>query len=463
MMKKIGAFLIGLFLVAVSPVPGDAQFADQATAIQSVAGTNTITGTLPNVVTYFDIVNVLMKLTPVGTNTGPATLNLNSIGADAIVKPTAAGLVALTGGELVANQPAILMLIPGGNIVLLSVTSTTVAAANLANSALSAMGLPVNMQINAAASANQLTVSLCAINSGSNTCNNPSATSPLLMSFRDTTAANGDPVIISQQTALAFTALSTSSFGCVTATTCRLWVVGINNAGTMALCLFNALSGISVAPINEAANQTSQSGTTGGASAQLYYCSASAVTGKAIRILGYIEATWVSGTGWSTTPSLVQIFGPGIKKPGDVVQRQAGTSTAGIVCTTDTQTGVSASITPTSAANIIHGTGDVVLQGGSVGATGNARLSRGTGPTYFGNEPGIQFPAATTTVAGLKAEGFNVPSTTSPTTYYVYCGIGVTGTVSFNPANVPLFLFLEEIMSAIDPVANDNRPLRMVG
>ena len=447
MMKKIGAFLIGLFLVAVSAVQGDAQFADQATAIQSVAGTNTITGTLPNVVTYFDIVNVLMKLTPVGTNTGPATLNLNSIGADAIVKPTAAGLVALTGGELVANQPVILMLIPGGNIVLLSVTSTTVAAANLANSALSAMGLPVNMQINAAASANQLTVSLCAINSGSNTCNNPSATSPLLMSFRDTTAANGDPVIISQQTALAFTALSTSSFGCVTATTCRLWIVGINNAGTMALCLFNAFSGISVAPINEAANQTSQSGTTGGASAQLYYCSASAVTGKAIRILGYVEATWVSGTGWSTTPSLVQIFGPGIKKPGDVVQTvYANTSTSG-------SGGLTASITPTSAVNLVLVNATQVLSA-AAGVTIVARLERGATPLgqpiTFGSTG-----AAITTSGSASFVSLDAPATVSSQAYSV---VATGGSGTFSGGTITL----QEIMASLEP-ANDDQPLRMVG
>ena len=379
MMKKIGAALFALIFFAML-VPAGAQFADQATLATSVAGTNTITATLPNISSVADIVGVLVKIIPANTNTGSATINFSSVGAETIYKPTGAGLVTLTGGELVAGQPALLMLIPGGDMVLLSVTSTTVGASNLANSALSAMSLPVNMQINAAVSADQLTVSLCAINSGSNACNNPSATSPLLISFRDTTAANGDPVILSQQAGLSFTALSTSSFGCITATTCRLWVIGINNGGTLALCLFNALLGTTVAPINEAADQTSQTGTTGGASAQLCYCSASAVTGKAIRILGYIEATWVSGTGWSTTPSLVQIFGPGIKKPGDILQRifsVNSTAYTGSNSSYSAATNFNQAIVPTSAANLIAVHAEANFQS-TANDGSDIRISRGT-------------------------------------------------------------------------------------
>lgn len=463
MMKKIGAALFALIFFAMLS-PAGAQFADQATAIQSVAGTNTITGQLPNMSGYPDVLNVLVKLTPANGNVAgsPTTLNLNSLGAITIYKPTLGGIVPLTGTELVAGQPAVLMY-NGTVFVLLSVASTTVGASNLANSALSAMSLPVNMQINAAVSANQLTVSLCAINSGSNTCNNPSATSPLLISFRDTTAANGDPVILSQQAALNFTALSTSSFGCLTATTCRLWVIGINNGGTLALCLFNALQGTTVAPINEAANQTSQTGTTGGASAQLYYCSASAVTGKAIRILGYVEATWVSGTGWSTTPSLVQIFGPGIKKPGDTVQRLFSTNITQTSTTTSyaAATNFNQAITPTSAANLIYAHAEANYQT-TANDGSNAQLSRGTGcSTLIGNNAVL---SGSTSVIGMApVTGFDSPNTASPVTYALCIKSGVNGATSINgnAGNISS-MTLEEIMSAIEP-ANDDLPIRMVG
>lgn len=462
MMKKIGAAFVALFFFATL-VPAGAQFADQATLATSVAGTNTITATLPNISSVADIVGVLVKIIPANTNTGSATINFSSVGAETIYKPTGAGLVTLTGGELVAGQPALLMLIPGGDMVLLSVTSTTVGASNLANSALSAMALPTNMQISAGVSANQLSVSLCAINSGSNTCNNPSATSPLLVSFRDTTAANGDPVIISQQAALSFTILSTSNLGCVTATTCRLWVVGINNAGTMALCLFNALLGTTVAPINEAANQTSQSGTTGGASAQLYYCSTASVTGKAIRILGYIEATWVSGTGWSTTPSLVQIFGPGIKKPGDVVQRLFSTNSTQTSSTTSyaAATNFNQAIIPTSAANLIHSVAFANFQT-TANDGSNLQLSRGTAcSTLIGTNVVASGSAAVISDAALEA--YDSPNTTSSVTYALCLKASVNAATSINgnTGNISS-MTVEEIMSALEP-ANDDQPLRMVG
>ena len=447
--------------------PAQAQFADQASYAGTGAGTaNAQTITLNNVGAYTQIVGVLVKYVPGATNTGSATINVNSIGGITVKKPSPGGFVNLSGGELVTGQTVVVMY-DGTNFDLLSVVSTTVGASNLANSALSSMGLSTNLQINAAVGSNQLTVTLCTINSGSNTCNAPTAANPLLVAFRDTTAANGDPVIISQQATLAITALSTSSFGCVTATTCRLWVVGINNAGTMALCLFNALSGTTIAPINEAANQTSASGTTGGTSAQTYYCSTSAVTSKAIRILGYVEATWLSGTGWSTTPSLVQIFGPGIKKPGDVVQIVRGsliTATTNIQ-ETQTQTAITASITPTSAANPVNVRCDCEVTTGPAGS-GILQLSRGTTPTLFGNVAFYGQAGSGNTAWSATISGLDKPNTTSSQSYYVFgecatnnnCVTNDSGG-SFQPSSQ---LILQEIMGSLEP-ANDNLPLRMVG
>jgi len=426
--------------------PAQAQFADQASYAGTGAGTaNAQTITLNNVGAYTQIVGVLVKYVPGATNTGSATINVNSIGGITVKKPSPGGFVNLSGGELVTGQTVVVMY-DGTNFDLLSVVSTTVGASNLANSALSSIGTPTNLQINAAVGSNQLTVTLCTTNSGSNTCNAPTAANPVLVGFRDTTAANGDPVIISQQATLAITALSTSSFGCVTATTCRLWVVGINNAGTMALCLFNALSGSSIAPINEAANQTSQSGTTGGASAQLYYCSTSAVTSKAIRILGYVEATWLSGTGWSTTPSLVQIFGPGIKKPGDVVQD---------LVTAGTSASPSQSITPTSAANLVRLSAAMNCGSGTANNADTVTFKRAS--TTLVTET-IGGPAGSTSTTAAVTGYLDAPATTSSTAYSIAVSGsgGCSGTVHGSMVEV------QEIMSSLES-ANDNVSLRMVG
>lgn len=459
-MNKFTAALIAVLIWIICLVPSSAQFADQATAIQSVAGTNTITGTLPNIVSYADIVNVLMKLTPAGINTGSATINLNGIGASPIFKPSAAGLIPLTGGELVANQPVLLMLISGGNVVLLSVTSTTVAASNLANSALG-FNMPTNLQLNASVGSNQLTIAVKGNNGA-----DPSATNPVLFPFRDTTIANGDPIIVSLQAALGFTIGSGSTMGCVSGQMCRLWVVAFNNAGTVQLCAFNALSGRSVAPINEGVLQTSQSGTSGGSSAQLYYCNANAVTNKAIRILGYVEISETAAGTWATGPTYVQLFGPGIKKPGDVMQSVSPTpiTTMTNLQTTQTQSAVTASITPTSAANVIEANCFCSILLGLNGAA-VLQFSRGTSPTLFGSAAFVG--SASSPVFSLQASvyGIDIPNTTSSTTYYIYgqttvnSNATVNGVGTYNPSSV---IVLKEIMSALEP-ANDDQPIRMVG
>lgn len=84
---------------ALTPIPG------------TLAGTNAITHTpltdTPTVAAYSNY----MQFTGVSaaTNTGAATFQVGSLAALAIYKDTAAGPVALTGGEIVQNTKLILM------------------------------------------------------------------------------------------------------------------------------------------------------------------------------------------------------------------------------------------------------------------------------------------------------------------------------------------------------------------
>ena len=93
-----------------------------------------------------------------------------------------------------------------------------------------------------------------------------------------------------------------------------------------------------------------------------------AVTAKAMRILGYMD--WSSGLTtagtWAIVPTLVQLFGPGISKPGDIVQRagneitatSSGTTTIPFDDTipqnTEGDQYFSQAITPDSAANLLE-------------------------------------------------------------------------------------------------------------
>ena len=102
--------------------------------IGTIAGTDTITGSLTPAITAY-ATGMLLTFVPAATNTAAATLNIDTLGAKSVVKETT---TALAAGDLVINVPAVL-LYDGTNFLLLnpqkisSVTATgTVTAATVA-------------------------------------------------------------------------------------------------------------------------------------------------------------------------------------------------------------------------------------------------------------------------------------------------------------------------------------------
>lgn len=467
-------FLLSVWLLFAAVAPSAAQFADQATFAGAGAGSaNAQTITVANATSYANLRGVAVKYIPGATNTTAATLAVSgnsgvlSGGPISFRRPTSSGLAALAGGEIVTGQ-AVMIMYDGTYFVILSTpnTSLSVAASNLATSALE-FGMPVNLQLNATVSANALTIAVKG-NNGSDA----SATNPVLIPFRDVTIANGGPVVVSLQTALSFTIASGSTMGCVSGQMCRLWVVAINNAGTAALCAFNALSGRDVAPINEGGLQTSASGTSGGNSAQTYYCSTSAVSSKAVRIVGYVEVKEVTAGTWATGPTLVQLFGPGLKKPGDVVQTVSVTSASStsVSSTAKVATSLAKSITPTSEANLVmvSAVGQLTDTTNSIASAGSATLWRGTGTTQIGNTNTVGSNGLSNAYSvPVSLLAIDLPTSTSAVQYGVYIALeNGTATVGFLTGyatiNVPAstgVMILNEIMAS-----NDNSPpLSMVG
>jgi len=421
-------------------IPASAQFADQATYAGNGAGTaNAQTISLPNATSYSDLVGVIVKYVPGATNTGDATLTVNSfVTSPHFRKPSGAGLVALAGGEIVTGQPVWIMY-DGTYFDVLSVVSNSYGASNVSTSAMS-FGPPVNLQINASVGSNNLTVAI-----KGNDGNDPSSSNPVLVAFRDSTIANGGPKIVSLQSALSFTVNSGNTMGCTSGVMCRLWLTlicvsgtectGSGGGDTLALCAINPRSGSSIGPINEAALQTSASGTNGGSSAQTYYCNVSGVTGRAIRIVGYLDVQEVTAGTWATAPTYVQLFGPGIKKPGEVVQTVYVTtsSTTSVSSATNVATGLAASITPTSAANLIRIRAFGWMASSQTPASANSaytQLFRNTGTTAIGNSSPLGM--GTITSGGMSAGTANfavdAPNTTSSTQYGLY--IAATGSLS---------------------------------
>ena len=70
--------------------------------LSSVAGTNTVTGTVSPAITAY-VTGQQFLLTPANTNTGATTLNINSVGGGAVQSHAQ----ALAGGELIATVPVV--------------------------------------------------------------------------------------------------------------------------------------------------------------------------------------------------------------------------------------------------------------------------------------------------------------------------------------------------------------------
>ena len=387
-----------------------------------------------------------------GGTLGKVTLNGSTSGSVAIQPAAAAGTGTLF--QLPASN--------GSNGQVLQtdgtgVTSWAAQSSTLANSSL-AFSVPVNLGISVVASANALTVSVLGNNGSA-----PSSTNQVLVSYRDTTTASGLPTVVSQQAALSITVAAGNTMGCTSAVACRLWIIMMNNAGTNALCLFNASSSTQIFPINEGALQASAAGTTGGSSTNVYYCTASSISNKAIRIVGYLEATEATAGTWATSPSLVQLFSPGSKKPGDVVQTIVASTTTAATTTSATfaafSGAVAPAIIPTSAVNLIRATLQGAIGTSSASVNGVVQIVRGT--TTIG------VPMGTNGTVGYNP-GFALvldnPGVATSTTYS-YQGKTSGGTLSFPPASTGVYMELQEIMGALPEPANDNgtNEIRMVG
>lgn len=95
--------------------------------LNSVSGTNTITGVLAPSLTAYST-GMLVVFTPAGANTGATTLNVNSLGARSVVKRNG---TALAANDLVAGIPAVVVT-SGTQFVLLNPLTDMSAAQVLA-------------------------------------------------------------------------------------------------------------------------------------------------------------------------------------------------------------------------------------------------------------------------------------------------------------------------------------------
>jgi hypothetical protein len=225
-----------------------------------------------------DIVSGLNNcLTRDGQGKPSANLNMNGF------KMTNMAAATIAGDAVRYEQVGALALTQG-------VAASGAVAASGSNAditSLSALTTPVpqirNIQpITAAIASNAITIT-------------PSA---LALEFRNTTLTNGAVTFV-QGTPAALVIASTDSFGLVTAAgNQRIAILAINNAGTIELAATALYGGVSLDETGVITTATSSTTATGIKAANVR-------TGVAYRVIGFVDATFTTGTGWGSL-ALVQ-------------------------------------------------------------------------------------------------------------------------------------------------------------
>jgi hypothetical protein len=421
-----------------------AQHVDDLGGVNTVGGTaNALTATIASGITAYATGQLFwFKNTP-GPNTTAATMNVNSIGDKEI---RLQGDSALEGGEMLDNGYYGLLYdaaydgAAGGWILLNPATSSvdaaTTTAAGIVEQQFNAL---YNIGLTCSVAASALTIALKDAEG-----NDPSASSPVIIPFRNVTAGTGTPSYLTVTAATSLVISSGSTMGFTSAVIGRLWIVGFNDGGTFRLGAVNCLSGTDIMALRDGIYSSTAEGGAGAAdSAQVIY-TGTAVTSKAMVVLGYLEATEATAGTWATAPSLVKVRGIGDPLPGDTVQTKRTTSGALATGTTvlpfdDTIPQItegdeylSRTFTALSAANVlsIHSvTGSISssLASGNIlgwaifrGGVSNALAAVG------------QITSSTGGPVQLIVGARELAATTSSITYSARGGAGAAGTTTLN-------------------------------
>ena len=318
-----------------------------------------------------------------------------------------------------------------------------------------------NCTFSAAVGSNTLTV---ALKTAAGT--DPTTASPCNINYRNPTISTGSTSSVQQTSALSINTFAAgASLGSSNGVAFRLWVVVFNNGGTNVMALINCSTANNIYALNEGNIATTTPISSGATSAGVFYTpNGTTVSAKSYRILGYLD--YASGLATAGTyvnlPTTLQVFGPGIKKPGDIVQSsytQSGTFASTASNYTQSATlptiavgvaGVAApAFTASSAPNVLRVSGQLVMSNGSNANNMTAFLYNGTAVVsvvgYSSGSSGQAGTPATAiryqTVAGSSALTFTLYATGSTGTTYV------NGTVSQYFGSVAnTYIAIDEIM-----------------
>lgn len=335
----------------------------QGTNIASAANINldTATGPILNLTGTVAITSITLaeghlrfiRATAASSFTASATLIVNGS--------------AVTGQTNAANDQLIMVGGAAGVVYVAKLGAATATFATTAALIADKTGSPVNLAIVPSVAASALTIALKGIDG-----NDPSASNPVYIPFRNVTPGTGTPSVIAIVAAMSLVISSGSTMGFANGVAGRIWVVAFNDAGTVRIGAINCRSGTDAAgytiyPLTNfgIASSTAEGGAGAADSAQVFY-TGTAVTSKAFTVLGYVDLTEATAGTWATAQSLTQVFGPGVKLPGDTMQPRisqdgvtASTTTVLPVDNTIPQSGEGAefmtlAVTPVASANLLR-------------------------------------------------------------------------------------------------------------
>ncbi|MBN8532775.1 MAG: DUF2793 domain-containing protein [Rhizobiales bacterium] len=302
---------------------------------------------------------------------------------------------------------------------------------------------PVNMGLATTLAAGALTIRLT-----TSAGLEPSGGSQCVLPFRSAIASSGEVTMRQVFAQTSITLSSGSTLGVLAANApFALWVVAFDDAGTARLGVINCLSGRNVFPLGRAsplATSTAEGGAGGADNAHTFY-SAAAMVAKPYCILGRLE--WSSGLaaiGAWAAPDRIEVWHPSMKLPGDVVQVahtvKTDTFTSTISGALTDIPGLSLSVAPTSAANLIRATPRVQGQTSTTGDACSFALLRGStnigGGVASGNRvsvfAGLQRTTDNNSTSTATALVVDAPGTVSPTLYKVQFILQSSGTLFVN-------------------------------
>ena len=221
--------------------------------------------------------------------------------------------------------------------------------------------MPVNMGLSASAVRRALTFNVTTASGSA-----PTSSSPVQVPFRSATLTNGTVTWSSISSALSLTLPSGATLGTANGVPFRVWIFIDYNGGTPEIGAATCSNPTSIFPCASWESTLVTSTTiSGSATAAGTLYTVTGVTLDAVRIIGFCDFSsgLVTAGTWASSCTTLQIFGPGIKKPGDVVQSVLNsTATTTLINGANQVTALSQSITPVSAVDLMRVRVDSVIR-----------------------------------------------------------------------------------------------------